>query len=306
MNVPYGGKPPQKPVLVNLGCGTIAHPKWHNFDLMPRVPGVVAIDASGRIPLPSGSVDACFSSHVLEHVPLDAARAFIDEQFRVLRPGGIIRVVVPDLEAVCVNYLAELRASRQGERESCFRYEYRVAELLCQMVRSSNRCRMVELWRSVPDKERGWVLAEAGYVAEADCMRGARAPYPAMGLGQRALRAIRSSVGRRKLWDTLRWAAVCGVAHALGGRRMRDFAREAAFRAQGEVHRWMYDSVSLTRLLSDSGFADLRREPLGHSRIGCWESYGLELRDGLPLKPGSLVIEGVKIGTGHASGGRRD
>jgi hypothetical protein len=87
---------------------------------------------------------------------------------------------------------------------------------------------------------------------------------------------------------------------------MRDFAREAAFWAQGEVHRWMYDSVSLTRLLSDSGFVDLRREPLGHSRIGCWESYGLELRDGLPLKPGSLVIEGIKSGTGHASGGGCD
>lgn len=66
MSVSGAATPPQKPVLVNLGCGTITHPKRHNFDLVPQVPSVFAIGASGRIPLPSGSVDACFSSHVLE------------------------------------------------------------------------------------------------------------------------------------------------------------------------------------------------------------------------------------------------
>jgi hypothetical protein len=57
----------------------------------------------------------------------------------------------------------------------------------------------------------------------------------------------------------------------------------------------MYDSLSLASLLTRNGFGDAQESALGVSRIACWEEYGLESRDGAPLKPGSLVLEAVKL-----------
>lgn len=60
-----------------------------------------------RKPLPSdsGSVDAIYSSHMIEHLTRDEGERFLRECYRVLRPGGNIRVVVPDLEGVVRKYL---------------------------------------------------------------------------------------------------------------------------------------------------------------------------------------------------------
>jgi SAM-dependent methyltransferase len=49
------------------------------------------------LPLPDGSCDVIYADQVLEHMPgIDAAREFVAEALRVLRPGGALFVVVPD------------------------------------------------------------------------------------------------------------------------------------------------------------------------------------------------------------------
>jgi len=51
-----------------------------------------------RNPLPYESeVDAVYRSHLLEHLDKPIALGFIKENYRVLKSGGILRVVVPDL-----------------------------------------------------------------------------------------------------------------------------------------------------------------------------------------------------------------
>lgn len=84
-----------KPVLVNIGCGPILHHAWLNLDVEPQDSRVTRLDVRRGIPLADGTADACFSSHVIEHLSPDAASSFLQEQFRVLRPGGVIRVVAP-------------------------------------------------------------------------------------------------------------------------------------------------------------------------------------------------------------------
>ena len=49
------------------------------------------------IPLPDASCDVLYADQVLEHMTgIDAARAFVAEALRTLRPGGTLFVVVPD------------------------------------------------------------------------------------------------------------------------------------------------------------------------------------------------------------------
>ena len=64
-------------------------------------------DLRRGIPFPDGSVDAVYHSHVLEHIDRSAVPGCLAEIRRVLRIGGVHRIVVPDLELVVRNYLGE-------------------------------------------------------------------------------------------------------------------------------------------------------------------------------------------------------
>jgi predicted SAM-dependent methyltransferase len=115
-----------KPELkLNIGCGTSGVPGWVNIDnsptiLLSRLPwgravfrtpdwarDVRRMDVRRRIQFPDASVSYIYSSHTFEHFTYEESVAVSRECFRVLRPGGIIRVVVPDLEIIVRQYLAD-------------------------------------------------------------------------------------------------------------------------------------------------------------------------------------------------------
>lgn len=59
----------------------------------------------GDLPYPDDSIDAIWASHVLEHVPPERTDAVLQEWLRVLAPGRIATVVVPNLDDACRNWL---------------------------------------------------------------------------------------------------------------------------------------------------------------------------------------------------------
>ena len=74
-------------------------------------------DLRKKLPFPDRSVDYVYTSHVLEHLAAADAPKLIEEVFRVLKPGGMVRLVVPDLAYVrgylvrCKHRLIKGRAS---------------------------------------------------------------------------------------------------------------------------------------------------------------------------------------------------
>ena len=60
------------------------------------------------IPFESASVDMVYNSHMLEHLDRPVAERFLAEARRVLKPGGIHRIVVPDFEKMCRTYIAHV------------------------------------------------------------------------------------------------------------------------------------------------------------------------------------------------------
>lgn len=91
-------------------------------------------DLRKGIPFGDATVDAVYHSHVLEHIDRDAVSGFLAEVRRVLRPGGVHRIVVPDLELQARTYLASLDDAVAG-RGSVDTHESTVTELIEQMVR---------------------------------------------------------------------------------------------------------------------------------------------------------------------------
>ena len=59
--------------------------------------GVRWMDASRRLPFVSESVDKIYCSHFLEHIPLDKGKHVLKDCHRILKKGGVMRLVVPDL-----------------------------------------------------------------------------------------------------------------------------------------------------------------------------------------------------------------
>ncbi|MEO1009100.1 MAG: methyltransferase domain-containing protein [Planctomycetota bacterium] len=85
----------EPPVRLNLGGGF----RW-------RQPGWICLDATLGYDLAErlladygdASVEAIFCSHTLEHLPVDRAAALVRDCRRVLKPGGVLRLVLPDCE----------------------------------------------------------------------------------------------------------------------------------------------------------------------------------------------------------------
>lgn len=120
---------------INIGCGQAATQGWRNFDnsLSVRVSGIPFLpdilqklgfledlqyqfmkfarhndieygDVIKGLPVKDGSVDVLYSSHMLEHLDRNEANAFLKEAFRMLRPGSIIRIAVPDIKKQVARY----------------------------------------------------------------------------------------------------------------------------------------------------------------------------------------------------------
>lgn len=83
------------PVLLHLGSGSEHKAGYVNIDLAGADVDV-ALDLARGLPLPDGSVDGVFHEHFLEHLPTRVGYAFLQECVRVLAPGGVLRVGVPD------------------------------------------------------------------------------------------------------------------------------------------------------------------------------------------------------------------
>jgi len=110
---------------VQYGCGYSVSDSWRNFDAsltlrferLPlignlytknesRFPEIVEYgDIVKGLPVVHDSCDGVYCSHVLEHLSLDDFRTALHNTFSILRPGGIFRLVLPDLEFCAKKYL---------------------------------------------------------------------------------------------------------------------------------------------------------------------------------------------------------
>lgn len=93
---------------VNIGPGFSAKADWVNVDIF-KFPGVNCIyDCRKGLPFSDGSVRCIFTEHFFEHIDyLEEAPLFLADCYRVLEPGGVIRIIVPDVEKYIRAYCAD-------------------------------------------------------------------------------------------------------------------------------------------------------------------------------------------------------
>ena len=134
-------------IYLNIGCGYAAPAGWTNVDSSPtarieklpligRILGKLSGNATqfpesvryGNIIaggfLPDSSVTAVYASHVLEHLALADMRSALTNLYGMLRPGGTIRVIVPDLGARAADYITRANAGDADAAETFMRSCY--------------------------------------------------------------------------------------------------------------------------------------------------------------------------------------
>jgi len=82
---------------LNWGCGTQPEPGWLNSDRKDS-PGIdLVCDIREGLPLADDSLEYAVTIHALPELPYDSLLPALQELRRVLRPGGVLRISVPDL-----------------------------------------------------------------------------------------------------------------------------------------------------------------------------------------------------------------
>jgi predicted SAM-dependent methyltransferase len=119
---------------LQIGCNGNILEGWFNVDLLPFYKGAFFLNATKTFPFLDDSFDYVFSEHMIEHVRYDSALFMLHECYRILKPGGKIRISTPDLETLA-NLYAQQKSQEQisyiksvtdlylphiGEYQACF------------------------------------------------------------------------------------------------------------------------------------------------------------------------------------------
>lgn len=277
---------------LNVGCGSCFSTKneWTNLDFMSTGEGVIAHNLLKGIPFENESFDAVYHSHVLEHFSQDDGENLIEECFRVLKPGGILRIAVPDLERIARNYLKYLDQGINDPTNEMItkNYEWTLLEMYDQTVRNESGGNM------------GKYLHQDTIINEAFV-------FERIGEEAKSL--------RKKYWETKQNKTENNSTYKTNStslisiswlkRNIKQFLLKklhvdltalqiGKFRLSGEIHQWMYDRYSLTTLLRAKGGKNIQTKDAFTSYINDWIKYGLDGNGDDVRKPDSLFMEAFK------------
>ncbi len=268
---------------LNVGCGNKFHKDWVNVDMTSSSTDVIVANLLKGIPFPDKSFDVVYHSQVLEHFPKEKAKNFIKECFRVLKPDGIIRVVVPDLENIVDEYKKFLNENIENPNDlSAANYDWIMLEMYDQTVRNYSGGQMAEFLKQPHVINEKYVIDRIGFVG-----KSIRNSYLSGNTFSGNFKKAFSSVLIFK-------KAVKYIFRKIRHKTTSETSKIGAFRLGGEIHMWMYDRYSLSRLLKNCGFEEVSIKSPFESGIPKWKEYELDIKDDLVYDPTSLFVEARK------------
>lgn len=256
--------------LVNIACGNSYVEGWLNFDYAPVSSAIIQADLLGRLPLDDAVADVVYSSHFFEHIPRRHVEKFLAECFRVMKPGGKIRLVLPDLDEMCREYL------RQRDAGAHEKADFVALEMLDQCVRNES------------GGELGAFCENLSRLGKNDMMA-----YVAARTGEGLTNAPSEVPLGGQLWRRLQ-RLYCRALTWFLPTVFRE--QNVSFAGVGERHAWIYSFYSLSNLLEEAGFAAIRKMKCDQSEIVGFPLYPLDITgSGQPRKGlGSMYVEAQK------------
>lgn len=198
----------------------------------------------------------------MEHLSLQEGIFFIEEVNRILKTEGIIRIVVPDLENLCKEYLNILDiVTNNSEYDK--KYAWITIELLDQMVRRTATGEMGRIFNRVK-------LQEDKQLAEYILHRtGVKLLSDNFNIKKRVLTID-------KIINKLLYIYLKTIQFFIPKSLRKLVIINTPI---GEKHLWMYDRYSLSKLFEIGGFRNISVEKYNTSKIENFNSYMLDIKD---------------------------
>lgn len=130
-------KSTSKPVKLHIGCGTVYLDGWINIgsnseNNIEKLD--MNLDLKDGLMFDDDSADFIFCEHVFEHMTWDEGLTALKELMRVLKPEGVIRIVVTDLKSIVHLYQDKKSEAMSYLRERNYPYDY---EELIRLIRAA-------------------------------------------------------------------------------------------------------------------------------------------------------------------------
>jgi SAM-dependent methyltransferase len=276
--------------MLNIGCGNRFHSDWINLDIYPNPPYVAAHNLRHPLPFANNTFEVVYMSHVLEHFNRDEGLKLLIECHRVCRPGGVIRLAIPDLEKIAILYLYYLDQISIGAPKSKKKYyDWIMMELFDQPVREFPGGGMAQFLRALPAMSqdiKDFVESRVGKALCADILKNKQ--YSSF------ISKLRKTTFK-SCWYYFRVRLTYAFSMLIWGKHGPQLIKEALFRSSGEIHKWMYDRYSIQDILIKSGFNNTRICSAHESLIDGWKTFNLDTEpNGAIYKPDSLFCEAIK------------
>jgi predicted SAM-dependent methyltransferase len=262
---------------INLACGSVflENSNWINYDYSSAFKGVKKYNLLKRLQIEDSTANVVYSSHFFEHIPYSKVTFFLNETLRILKPDGVLRLVLPDLENMATNYV---NFRRLGEH--C-KADFLVLEMIDQCVRNVSGGQL-RLFYSKIKKQHDQHKSMIEFIKER--VGEDLTTYNPNKNFRQILNAITQRLRRY-------WIKIIILALPPAFRDMNISLTDT-----GERHHWVWDFYTLKKILEAVGFVDINRVSANSSIIDDFPFFPLDLNDKAKPRKGSqsMYIEAKK------------
>jgi len=264
--------------FLNVACGDhfILDSSWENIDFAPKSKAIKQGDILKGLPYKDNTFEIVYSSHFVEHISRKDILDFLIECKRVLKPGGLIRLVLPDFEKIAREYIKNIE---QGE---LLFSEFNIIEMIDQCVRTESGGEMIKWYRQTSNSAlQSYIKTRTGHNASS----GKKKTQPLY----KRLRDLSS----RKIVLKIQMIYSQLLLLILPNWFVSNHISKAA---TGEKHLWMYDFNTLFNLLQEAQFTSIVELNSSKSSNSMFPLYPLDIDSSNYPKKGlqSMYVEAIK------------
>ncbi len=267
-----------KTKFVNIACGNvyIKNSNWINLDIVSENKYVKKANLLKKLPFSDNCVDAIYCSHFLEHIPLSKVPNFLEECFRILKKGGVLRLVLPDFEALSAEYLKQIKLKNYVKTKIV------LLTIIDQCVRKKPGGMLDDFYKDLLNKkkEKRSAIKYIKYLNGLDFEKRNKINKDFKYYLYKIFLHLKNNL--INFWIKL-------ITIFLP-RAFRD--QNVSFARIGELHHWIWDYYSLSEYLIKAGFSEVIKQR--HNKTRCKTSK-LYLFDQNPKKKKSRGIESMYI-----------
>ena len=222
---------------LNIACGSsyIKQPNWVNLDYRISE-GVKKANLLKKLPFKDLEFDAIYCSHFVEHIPLRKIDSFFQECFRVLRPDGVLRIVMPNYVFLCKEFIINF------ENKDFEKADFIKILTLDQLIRTYRGGYLKEYLVNIHNSENQDLKK---YIQEI------------IGEDFEAMKKSSSLLDQLNISNFFRMIEILWI-HSISLFLPSSFRdQNVSFASVGEKHAWLYDEESITKELEKNNFKDI-------------------------------------------------